>query len=73
MGDGVTFQDGDSINNMFVDMSKLTDNTEASKNMTIWFGGSFAISEDAKTAVQTLKSSKGYASIKVNNVEQNGE
>lgn len=72
LGDGVTFDSNDSIDNMLVDMSNLTGNKDSRKRINVWALSAYTPSEAAKAAIRKLKSECNYSTIKVNDVEQTG-
>lgn len=73
LGSGVSFDNNDSINNMLVDMSNLTDNKDSAKGILIWTSTAYTPSEAAKAAIKKLKSECNYSSINIGGVEQTGD
>lgn len=70
---GVSIDNNDSINNLLVDMSNLTDNKDSAKNILIWTSSDYTPSEAAKAAIRKLKSECNYSSINIRGVEQTGD
>lgn len=73
LGSGVSFDNNDSLNNMLVDMSNLTDNKDSEKGILVWTSTAYTPSEAAKAAIKKLKSECNYSSINIGGVEQTGD